>query len=76
MSQNGEEAGVEGVGVGPGERGGHSVAGFSCPDPSPVLAQGPLQAQDFCSEFSFLLREVRVQFLSLALKIPVFPVAQ
>lgn len=63
-----------------GERGGHSVAGLvpavSCPDPSPILVQGPLQAQDFCSEFSCLFKEVRVQFLSLALKVPVFPTAQ
>lgn len=88
VAQNGEEAGLQGMGEkemveGTGQKAGtgrerwrggrDSVAGLvlAVPDPSSILVQGLLQGplRYFCNEFSFTPKEVRIRFLSFALKV-------
>lgn len=82
MAQDGEEAGLEGVGEaereGPameGDGGGRGRERRLCGlvlavlDPSSILVQGPLQAPYLCNVFSLVPKDVGVQFLSFVLKI-------
>lgn len=80
MAQDGEEAGLEGVGE--AEREGPAMEGdgggrerrlcglvLAVLDPSSILVQGPLQAPYLCNVFSLVPKDVGVQFASFVLKI-------